>query len=133
MKKFLTILFTLYFTTVSLGIPFSKHYCGNTVSKSIWGVKLGAGKSCGCNHKNTNHKKKCCKSETTVLKTDTQKFQASSQYKLTIPFEFGLLFMHTFELINYSFRKADCSIYYDNHAPPEPSSPIFILHRKLLI
>jgi len=133
MNKILTILFTIYFTTISSGVIFGKHYCGDSVSRDVWGVSIDSSDSkCCCSHDSIEHSEDCCKSETIVLKSESDKFNPSAQFKLFKPFELELFFTYSLNFIfNENRESNDVSIII--HPPPEPSSPLYILHKILLI
>lgn len=132
MSRFFHIIFTLYFTFISSGVLFSKHICGDSVSRSIYGVSIDSGSKCCCSHDSAEHYKGCCKSETTVLKAETQKFNAQTQFKIWKPFELILLYTHSLQFICNEFKELNLIISFV-HPPPKPSSPLFILNKKLLI
>ncbi|MDO8998295.1 MAG: hypothetical protein Q7W45_00915 [Bacteroidota bacterium] len=132
MIKLIHILFTIYFTLVSSGVLYSKHYCGTRVSHSVYGISLGSGSKCGCSHESEAHNKGCCKSETKILKAETQKVFSASQCKISKPFELSLLFAHTFEFYLTENRSWNHVIDFV-HPPPKPPNPLFILNRNLLI
>ena len=132
MIKLLHILFTFYFTLVSSGVLYSKHYCGSSVSHSLYGISIGSGSKCGCSHDNKQHNKECCKSETKILKADTQKTGIQSQFKVCKPFEFSLLYTQSFECGINEFRVVKYVMAFV-HPPPEPPTPLFIMNRNLLI
>ena len=132
MNKLLHIVFTFYFTLVSSGVLYSKHSCGESVSRSIYGISIDSGSKCCCSHDSAEHDKGCCESETKVIKAETQKFNAQTHFKVWKPFEIKLLYTHLFELTYNEFREVKNVITFVD-PPPEPPTPLFILNKKLLI
>ena len=132
MNKIIHIIFTFYFTLISSGVLYSKHICGDNISHTVYGISIGSGSKCCCSHDSAEHNKGCCQSETTVLKAETQKFSAQTQFKIWKPFELNLLYTHSFELICNEFKELNRVIAFV-HPPPKPPTPLFILNKKLLI
>jgi len=132
MKSTLTILFTVYFFLTSVGMVFGKHYCGNKVSNSIWGISISKVKACGCSHDGAKHKKNCCKSESKWVKasTDVSKTQASTQLN-KISFS-NALFLYSF--FTFNVNSTDTKTYFGAlHSPPPKTNPLFLLNRSLII
>lgn len=132
MIRLVHILFTIYFTLVSSGVLYSKHYCGTSVSHSVYGISLGSGSKCGCSHDKKEHDKDCCKSETKILKADTQKTSIQNQFKVCKPLSLDVI--HTY-LTEFKISPFNASKYLlaSIHPPPKPPNPLFILNRNLLI
>jgi hypothetical protein len=132
MKNTLTIIFSFYFFLTSVGFVFGKHYCGNKVSSSIWGISISKVKACGCSHDGAGHKKNCCKSESKWVKssTDISKTQASIQItKLNFSNSFFL-----YCIFSYNFNSTERETYFEvSHSPPPKSNPLFLLNRSLII
>ena len=132
MNRLVHILFTIYFTLVSSGVLYSKHYCGTSVSHSVYGISLGSGGKCGCSHDKKEHDKDCCKSETKILKTDIQKTAFQNQFKVCKPLSIEL-FGCNFIQLNINFNGAEKRVFTFTHPPPKPPNPLFILNQNLLI
>lgn len=126
------ILFVVYFTLVSVGLLYNEHYCGERVSRTICGIGVDSEINCCCNHHSPQHDKGCCKSETKLLKADTQKLSAQAQFKIGMPFELNLFYGSLKELDFREFIGLNTIIAFD-HPPPETSTPIFLLYKNLLI
>lgn len=132
MNKLVHIIFTFYFTLISSGVLYSKHSCGDSVSRSIYGISIDSGSKCCCSHDSASHDKGCCESETTIFKAETQKFSAQTHLKVLKPCEFNLLYTHVFEFNYVEFKELNDVVNFV-HPPPKPPIPIFILHNNLLI
>jgi hypothetical protein len=132
MNKLFHIIFTLYFTVISSGVLFSKHICGDRVSRSVYGISIDSENNCCCSHDSAEHNKGCCKSETTVIKAETQKFSVHSQFNIWKTFELNLLYTHTFVLAFKEFEELNYVVTLV-HPPPKPPTYLFIYNKSLLI
>ena len=132
MKNKLTILFAFYFFLTSVGLVFGKHYCGNKVSNSIWGISISNVKACGCSHDGAKHKKNCCKSESKWVKASTDVSKTQTSIQLTKLNFSNALFLHSF--FNFNLGSVDTKSYFGVlHSPPPKKFPLFLLNRSLLI
>ena len=117
LKKFLAILFSIFYFGLSSGAVLRMHYCMDEVSFSQ--KKDGECGRCG-----TKEKKDCCKTETKYVKVD--KFQKSNllHFKLAKFVENQPLF---FPEQNFVFIKKNQPRTVTINGPPEISkTPIFI-------
>ena len=118
MKKFLAILFSVFYFGLSSGAVFSTHYCMNEL------VSVGQNVSDTCNICNTKTKNDCCKTEFKVLKTD----QAQKANLLKLSFEpvFIDFIQHYFVTENISFSETQLSSLKIKAPPESRAVPIFI-------
>lgn len=132
MKNKLTLLFTIYFFLTSVGILYSKHYCGSKVSGAIWGISISNKKACACSHNTSKHKKSCCKSDVKILKakTDTSKTQTSYQLQ-NLKLALTLFIIPTFLKSNcINTKTISCKLI---RPPPLKENLLFIQYSSLII
>jgi hypothetical protein len=66
MQKFITIFFTLVYLLFSIGIPVSKHFCGEELASIAFYV---AAEKCACGT-DAEENGDCCKDESKIFKTN---------------------------------------------------------------
>jgi hypothetical protein len=132
MKRGVIILFTFYFYLVSTGVVLGTHYCGKSVSHTLWGMSMDS-QGCKCSPKAAK-KTGCCKQEHDWLKANTDDSRT-----ITFDFQLKKLELQLFATIAYSFvghhaveqKRTSLAV---SHPPPPPCAiPLFIRNRSILI
>lgn len=132
MKKFLTILFTFYFFFISVGVMYSKHYCGSRASTSVWGISISKERACICSKNNFKHKKNCCKSDTKFFKAKTGNSKNQTSFQLLkLNFSTCLLVNHLF--FSSNIASAELTGFQLIRPPPFQKNPLFIQYRSIII
>lgn len=133
MKKGFVLLFTFYFFFSSIGVVFGTHYCGNKISRSIWGITFSNEKNCKCTHKSVyKDKKKCCSHTTQWVKADTGKSKPEITLQITKT-EISAAIIFLISYFDISSNNEILHTYQIDHSPPITGVPLFLKNCILLI
>lgn len=118
MKKYLALMFTVFYFGFSSGMVYNVHYCLDQIFIS------SAAKSDTCDLCGTKSKNDCCKSEVKVLKTDAaQKADISFIGDAPLVAIVPKVFFADFSPV--ILKRNQFSVF--THAPPDtPELPLFI-------
>lgn len=120
MKKFLAILFSIFYFGFSSGAAFSVHYC----MKELASVSQKVDDLCSkCGVKT---KKNCCKTEIKVVKVDDS--QKSDLLKIDLVQQIPELINHHFLLADQSFSATKYTQIQINAPPDSRPVPIYLNH-----
>lgn len=120
MKKFLAILFSVFYFGFSSGAAFSVHYCMKelaSISQKVDDV---------CSKCGVKTKKDCCKTEIKVVKVDDS--QKSDFLKIDVLKQILEVQTHEFFFVDRSFSVTKFTQIQINAPPENRSVPIFINH-----
>ena len=120
MKKFLAIVFSIFYFGLSSGAVFSVHYCMDELVAVSQKITDECG-TCG-----THQKKGCCDSEVKILKTDQS--QKADLLKLTFSESVLESVQAYFNIPTFSVSNSKFSTLKINAPPEKWSVPIFIQH-----
>lgn len=127
MKKYIIILFSLFYFAIASGITMNFHYCGGKLKK----ISLFSNDEDGCCG-NKMKSKNCCKNKTTVIKVE-ENHQASKLAQVSNPTVHLLAVLSTQLLFNIPTGN-EVHITSNYHAHPVfYDNPLYLKHRVLLI
>jgi hypothetical protein len=118
LKKFLAIMFTVFYFGFSSGMAYNVHYCLDQIFIST------SASDNTCNLCGTKGKKECCKSEIKILKTDVgQKANVSFLNKVPLVAVFPEVFYAVFAMPTAERNQFSVQ----GNAPPDKAElPLFI-------
>lgn len=82
MKKFVYILFSLVYLTLSIGIIFSYHYCGNNVHSINLNPTGNLKEPANCCNENKSNE--CCQNEVKIIKLSEKYSRTFNIYSTTV-------------------------------------------------
>ena len=68
MKKIVVILLIVGYLCSIVGLNITVHKCGGRKFYTAWDISING--ACKCNHKESKHKKRCCKDNKIIAKAD---------------------------------------------------------------
>lgn len=129
MKKYILILFSVFYLVIISGVNLNLHYCGGKIiSVSLFHSKNDIG--C-CGKKMT--KKGCCQDKTTFIKVK-EKHLSNADIKFEINKNLASTSIDYYTVFYLTINKNDIELINDyNPPPPNYKTPIFIKNRVLII
>ncbi|AZI33857.1 HYC_CC_PP family protein [Kaistella carnis] len=118
MKKYLAIMFTVFYFGFSSGMVYNVHYCMNKVSTSF-STSSGTCGICG-----KSKKKDCCKDQIKVLKTDVAQ-KADTSFIADAPFVAIIPQLFYADFLAPVLERNQFSVLV-NAPPDKPELPLFI-------